>query len=492
MKREPETASAPALGGWLPVLAGGAVLLALLAGGMVLIPRYQAAHPASVLQRSDADRVAVDDLYLDLTLVTPEFLRDRKLERYLGGREPTSVLPLLVGVNTHAGTIAHMHHLHGELFLIGDDGARYPAVSEPIVLTEHHNAYMILFPPRDNRGRPFLGEGEGMLVVEAVGMGAVPVRRFEWQLPLPAERSSGVGLVATLMLGVALVSALLVVLSPCALELTLYYTAIISSTVAAATGGEAAPPRTFATVSAEERRRVLINLGSFVAGFTLLYSVAGATVGLIGQGVRQPLGEYSYLIQIAGGSLILFFALRVLGLDRRLGAVLGAVLGGLGRRLAASPLGRLSRLAGSGPGTWVRRRLGWLRFQGEWRAARRGSMRPFDSFLVGMGLSSSCLGCMGGAVLYPLLVYAGITSWYSGLITLALYSLGIALPMVAIALGFVRLRASLGHRLGVNRALRLASGAMLGGIGLLILFGRERIMTDLAFRFLGEVSRWAS
>ena len=79
-----------------------------------------------------------------------------------------------------------------------------------------------------------------------------------------------------------------------------------------------------------------------------------------------------------------------------------------------------------------------MRLRGEHRAARRGTMWPADSFLVGIGLSSACLGCMGGAVLYPLLVYAGITSWYSGLITLALYSLAIVLPMVAIALGFSR------------------------------------------------------
>lgn len=117
-------------------------------------------------------------------------------------------------------------------------------------------------------------------------------------------------------------------------------------------------------------------------------------------------------------------------------------------------------------------------------------MRPADSFLVGIGLSSACLGCMGGAVLYPLLVYAGITSWYAGLVTLALYSLAIALPMVSIALGFSRLRVGLAGRVGASRTLRLASGVLLAGIGLLILTGRERILTDVVFGLLGGVSRW--
>lgn len=462
--------------GLLAVVAGLGIIVALLVGGMVLIPRYRATYPASDLQRSDADRVAIDDLYLDLTLVTPKFLASRDLERYLGGRAAESVFPVIVGVNTHTGSIEHMHHLEGDLFIVGADGSRYPALTEPIVLTEHHNAYMLLFPPRDNHGKPFLDQSQDRIVLEAVGMGAVQARRFEWQLPL--DESTGKGLLSTLMLVVALSGALLVVLSPCALELSLYYTAIISATIDESE--KEAVARDGLGASDGGRRRVLINLGSFVAGFTLLYSAAGATVGLIGQGVRKPLGEYSYLIQILGGSLILFFALRILGVDRW-----------ITRKFGESPL-HLPRAGALGGAVRnrVRELLASLRFRGQSRAAKRGTMRALDSFLVGMGLSSACLGCMGGAVLYPLLVYAGITSWYSGLITLALYSLAIALPMVLIALGFSRIRFSLGGRLGVNRALRLTSGTLLGVIGILILTGRERIVTDVAFGFLAGISRW--
>ncbi len=465
--------------GWevAAVLAGLGLILALLVGGMVMIPRYRAAYPASALQRSDADRVSIDDLYLDLTLVTPKFLASRDLERFLGDRKAETVLPVLVGVNAHKGSIAHMHKLDGELYLVGADGARYPALTEPIVLTEHHNAYMLLFPPRDHHGRPFLHQGKGSVVLEATGMGAVAVRRFEWLVPL--DESVETGLRGTLMLLVALSGALLVVLSPCALELTLYYTAIISATIdesekeAMAHGGLGAVDG--------GRRRVLVNLGSFVAGFTLLYSIAGATVGLIGQGVRRPLGEYAILIQLAGGGLILYFALRILGVNQWIARKLGTSGMHLPEgvsRLLAGVRGRIKRV------------LIRIRFRGEDRAAAHGTMRAFDSFLVGMGLSSACLGCMGGAVLYPLLVYAGITSWYSGLVTLGLYSLAIALPMVAIALGFSRIRISLGGKIGVNRFLKVASGTMLAGIGLLIITGRERIITDITFGFLGNVTRW--
>ncbi len=473
--------------GLVAVGVGLLLLFALFVSGLVLIPRYRAAHPVSALQRSDANTAQIDDLYLDLTLATPAFLRTRHLERYFEGRKPATILPVLVGVNTHTGSIEHMHHLHGSFLLVGPDGERYPSLTSPIVLSEHHNAYMVLFPARDNHGHRFLDMRAGTVAVEATNVGAEAMRRFEWHLPIVDDLDSAAaqhGMTATLMLAVALVGALLVILSPCALELTLYYSAIISCTV---TQSERDAAAAGAAVAARVgRRRLLINLASFVAGFTLLYAASGATVGLIGEGVRKPLGEYGRLIQLIGGSLILLFALRILGVGEQL------------RRLA----GRLPRFGGrpddkGGAGS-VRARLlarpqrlfARLRLHGRRRAAAGSGMRAIDSFLVGIGLSTSCLTCMGGAVLYPLLVYAGITSWYSGLITLALYSLGIAVPMVFISLGFFQIRLSLAKRLGFNRALRTASGVILAGIALLVLSGRERVVTDLTFRFLGGVFRW--
>jgi cytochrome c-type biogenesis protein len=488
----------PPRGALAAILGGIAAMLALFAFGLVLIPRFQAANPPTPLQRSDADRVAMDDLYLDLTLVTPRFLESRKLERYLGDRDPAAVLPVLVGLNTHTGTIEHMHHLPHRLGLIGPNGQRYPSLGEPIVLSQHHNAYLVLFPARDQQGATFLEQESGVLAIEAREVGDTPLRRFEWQLPLPDADSAleATSWASRLALALALLAALLVVLSPCALELSLYYSAIISCTVtegeraALASGGDPDDPDR-RRLLAIGRRRVIGNLASFVAGFTLLYAASGATVGLIGQGVRQPLGEYGEWFQIFGGVLILYFALRVAGVDHWLRALLrrgGERARGPHRLDGAqqdrSPLARAL--------AWPGNALAALRRRGQAPARAGHLMRARDSFLVGMGLSSACLTCMGGAVLYPLLVYAGITSWYSGLVTLTLYSLGIALPMLFIALGFVRIRLSLSRKLGFHRALRTVSAVLLTAIGLMILLGYERIITDVAFGLLAEVSQWTA
>jgi len=464
------------------VLAGVMMLLMLFAMGLVMIPRYRAVHPPTPLQQSDADRVRIDDIYLDLTLATPAFMRTRHLQRYVD-RDLTDVLPILVGINTHRGDISHMHHLHGSFFLVGADGTRYPSLAAPIVLSEHHDAYMILFPSRDDRGQPFLSGRPGKLVVEALGVGDREVRHFEWRLPIADDAADLLrprDLVSTLALAVALVSALLVVLSPCALELTLYYSAIISCTVAE--GEREAVLAGAGRAGQAGRRRLFANLASFVAGFTLLYAGSGATVGLIGQGVRMPLGEYGAYIQEIGGALILLFALRVMGADewlRRRGWFAPRALTPVRERGAIRMVTQMPRML-----------MSQLRAAGLKRRMEPRGMRAFDSFLVGLGLSSSCLTCMGGAVLYPLLVYAGITSWYSGLITLGLYSLAIAVPMVFISLGFFQIRLSLASKLGLNHVMRMASGAMLGAIALLVMSGHERIMTDVTFALLGRVARW--
>jgi cytochrome c biogenesis protein CcdA len=463
------------------LLVGATMLLMLFAGGLVMIPRYRAAHPPTQLQQSDADKVRVDDIYIDLTLVTPAFMRDRHLERYVA-HDLKSVLPILVGINTHRGDISHMHHLHGSFTLVGPDGMHYPSLSDPIVLSEHHDAYMILFPSRDNHGVPFLSNRPGKLVVEAEDVGGRALRRFEWKLPIADDATRLLrprDFVSTLALAVALLSALLVVLSPCALELTLYYSAIISCTVA--DGERTAVMDRHSDAALAGRRRLFANLASFVAGFTLLYAASGATVGLIGQGVRAPLGEYGNLIQVIGGGLILLFALRVLGVDELMRA-----RGWFVRRHPQTIRATGWRSIAGYP----RMILAKLRVSGMRRRAEHRGMRASDSFLVGLGLSTSCLTCMGGAVLYPLLVYAGITSWYVGMITLGLYSLAIAVPMIFIALGFFQIRMSLSAKVGFNRMLRRVSGAMLAAIAILIISGHERIMTDVTFAFLGSVARW--
>jgi cytochrome c biogenesis protein CcdA len=195
--------------------------------------------------------------------------------------------------------------------------------------------------------------------------------------------------------------------------------------------------------------------------------------------------------------MILLFALRVVGIDNKLWHSLTSMTEAIQERVRrifsgketspALPYSPSSKEADHDSWAGFLKRL---RFRGLLRSKEGGNLRARDSFLVGMGLSSSCVSCMGGSILYPLLVYAGITSWYWGLLTLGLYSLCIAVPMIFIALGFYDIRYSLEKRIGITRGLRWASGGMLAGIAVLFLAGQEDVLTDSAFVLLGAVSKW--
>src|SRR5206468_8870256 len=64
---------------------------------------------------------------------------------------------------------------------------------------------------------------------------------------------------------------------------------------------------------------------------------------------------------------------------------------------------------------------------------RPENITPLNSFCAGLGLSVGCLTCMGGAILYPLLIFVGTSTWYWGALILGTYSLALAAPMAAIA-----------------------------------------------------------
>src|SRR5204862_6440278 len=137
--------------------------------------------------------------------------------------------------------------------------------------------YLLGFPLVDNSGkRIFTAERKHFkLIVKDVGKTAE--RTFEWKLPV-VEPESVRTVASTLMLVLGVVGALMVILSPCAIELTTYYTGIIAGVVSSAALAEKTD-----RIPAELRGRILRNLGAFVLGFTVLYMASGATVALMGQ-----------------------------------------------------------------------------------------------------------------------------------------------------------------------------------------------------------------
>lgn len=491
-------------------ISGVLMLLAVFVTGIYIVPRLQSGSPATARQ-SDASRVSVSDVFVDATYATPEFVRRVKLEPYLQQWEGRAQ-PFLLGINTHVGTIAQLD-LRGKVLVEDSNGDRYPSLGTPVVLSEHHNMYLLVFPLLDNSGHPIFAANRGHFRLLVQGVGKTPERIFEWKLPV-VEPAPARTVASTLMLVLSVVGALMVILSPCAIELTSYYTGIIAGVASSAAIAERGTrmPR-------EVRGRILRNLAAFVAGFTILYMASGATVAYMGQqllGMQAKLqsgatlkelfcgvppsqmneaisaptassaghahhdgmfGPWAHYANWVGAAFLVYFALKAVGVLKR-GGQCFVWLGQLGRKMRmgiAAVVGLVSPKRAAvirAPGLSLR---------------QPGNITPINSFCAGLGLSVSCLTCMGGAILYPLLIFVGTSTWYWGALILGAYSLALAIPMAAIAVAVGNWSWQFVHRPWLTRGLQWTSATVMITVAVLIAFDHTRAINSVVFTMLSAL-----
>ena len=175
---------------------------------------------------------------------------------------------------------------------------------------------------------------------------------------------------------------------------------------------------------AENRRgRTVLTACLFVLGFTIVFAGLGATAS----GVGHFLLGHRSVFSVVGGSFILLVGLTLL-LE-----------------------GRITVLARGGD--WTR---GW-RPGGLWGAVPLGA-----AFAISW---TPCIGPVLGGVL----TLAGSTGRVGeGVFLLCVYSLGLGLPLIAMSMSLHRVRPWLARARRRARALRLASGAALSVMGVLL------------------------
>ena len=487
--------------------SGVLLLLTVFVIGIYIVPRLQSGSPATARQ-SDASRVSLSDVFVDATYATPEFIKRVKLEPYLQQWEGRAQ-PFLIGINTHVGTIAHLD-LQGKVLVEDSNGDRYPSLGTPVVLSEHHNMYLLVFPLVDNHGEAIFAAKRGHFSLVVDDVGKSPERVFEWKLPV-IEPAPVRTVASVLMLILSVVGALMVILSPCAIELTTYYTGIIAGVVSSAAIAERGARMPFMV-----RQRILRNLAAFVAGFTVLYMASGATVAYMGQQLMgmqaklqsgatlkevfcgAPPAQMNEAIAVApkegaihtshhgvfgawtryanwlGAAFLVYFALKSVGVLKRGGqCFVWLAQGGRKFRLGiAAVVGLVSPKRAAvirAPGLSLR---------------EPGNITPINSFCAGLGLSVSCLTCMGGAILYPLLIFVGTSTWYWGALILGAYSLALAIPMAAIAVAVGNWSWQFVHRPWLTRGLQWTSATVMITVAVLIAFDRTRAINSVVFSVL--------
>jgi cytochrome c-type biogenesis protein len=230
----------------------------------------------------------------------------------------------------------------------------------------------------------------------------------------------------------AFLAGLISFLSPCVLPLVPGYVSLISG----------AGVEELKTQESRLLGRVMLNSIGFILGFSVVF----ISLGAISTGVGQVLARYkSTLAQVAGVVIIVF----------------GLHLTGLFKIKALYTDARLHRV--------------------------QGGSTPWGAFLIGFAFAFGWTPCVGPILAVILGFAAAQDSVAKGILLLAVYSAGLAVPFLLTSLGIERfLKFYKRFRMHMH-ALEVVSGGLLIVLGVLLVFGRFTIISN----YLSFLNRFA-
>jgi cytochrome c-type biogenesis protein len=235
--------------------------------------------------------------------------------------------------------------------------------------------------------------------------------------------------VTDVSLGIVFLAGLASFLSPCVLPLVPGYISMLSGIgMEQLRKGEVPSSGLFASSLA------------FVAGFSVVFISFGASASAVGGFLRQ---NRSVLAPIAG-ALIILFGLHLVGLlikvTPRIGIILGIILVALG---VFSLLRHQPLFLNLGPVHFLS--LSVLGFLGPWLARwlnrdvhmRSKATQPgiWSGFLMGFAFAFGWTPCIGPILATVLALAAASDTVSRGVLLLAIYSAGLAVPFLLTALG---------------------------------------------------------
>jgi cytochrome c-type biogenesis protein len=305
----------------------------------------------------------------------------------------------------------------------------------------HHRATVVRFPSTDRDGNPAISESASSFSLVAQEPSSHGAQIMQWKLPVTYPGVSGEERNLSAATLLALVMGLLAVLSPCLLQLTVYYTAALAGITLDRSQAELV----------EARPRVMRTALAFMIGFCLVFTAAGALAGLVGEKLQASgaIDRWNRPLAIAAGAAILLLGIR------------------MGANSVAPGLCRLPRFAGP--------------------ASPRGWMDSVKMMAMGSAFAVGCATCFGGALFISLMIYVGaVGSPAVGALALGLFSLGMAIPYLLSAFFFARALPLLGAFRPVASAVGLACGVVLVLFGVVLMTDRFHVPSSLLYRlYLG-------
>lgn len=407
-----------------PLLAATVALVALaLVGGLFVALRSAPSAPAatgvsaiaSVIEKFER-RALADGGRTEIRalLATPAYFAATGQQAIGRGYGAERDLVLFLSEEVHFGDLPAARR---PVALV-DDRAYVATRVDVLVEAAHHRTSVLVYA---DTSQPLTHPATGLVELRVTGA----TGDLTWDAPFADGRGASTPLSVPMLL--ALFGGLLASMWPCLFQLSAYFL----PSVAGLSLDQAREGR--------DRMPVLRTAVLFVSGIVVVYTLAGLAAGFAAQ-------------SLAGSSL--FESAR-----RPLTLVAGVVILAMAVRLA---LRARAPLACKMPVTSGRR--------------FRGSL---GTVALGLAFATGCMTCFGAALVLGMFTYVVTTaSPLVGAAVLFVFSLGIAVPLVAAAVAMARVLPLLGRLERSAPYLTLASAGIMAVYGALILTDSSHVLSD--------------
>jgi cytochrome c-type biogenesis protein len=221
----------------------------------------------------------------------------------------------------------------------------------------------------------------------------------------------------------AFLAGLMSFLSPCVLPLVPGYLSLISG----------AGVEELKSSQSQLMRRVMMNSIAFIVGFSVVFIALGAAATELG----QVLGIYKHTLARVAGVVIILFGLHLTGIFKIKALYTDARLHSL-----------------------------------------KGSSTPLGAFVIGFAFAFGWTPCLGPILSGILALAEEQNTLAKGVLLLAVYSLGLAVPFLLTSLGIERFLKFYSRFRSHMHALEVASGGLLIALGVLLVIGRFTLISN--------------
>jgi cytochrome c-type biogenesis protein len=385
------------------------------------------------------DAASISGIY-----ATPEYYAMTEQPQEAAKYVPEKFTVFYVFEDIHVGDLPEQPP---QMMLRLDDGREFSPVDTTIVRDSyHHRATVLRFPAKDDAGNPVINSKLSSFELIAHDPTVHVIQTMQWTLPItyPKDLSSSSDLSLPTLF--ALLAGLVAVLSPCLLQLTVYYTFALAGMSMQQNAAEQNPAE-----HGLMRSQVIRTALCFIAGFTLVFTATGSLAGMAGEKLQSSgiMDHWNRPLAITAGLGILL-----------LGIWMGANAGAPG--LCRLPFGIA------------------LRTSRKWLDA-------IKMMFLGSAFAVGCSTCFGGALFISLMIYVGtVGSAALGAVALFLFSLGIAVPYLLAAIFLSRALPLLSSLQRVASGIGLVSSVVMVFFGVILLTDNFHIPSNLLYRlYLG-------